>query len=535
MEPVLAFFRRIWGSLKEYWQSQESGAKTRFILISGVALVGLIAALYYLARVDYVTLYDAGTPASERKAAQDALTAAGIRTRVYGSELLVDRRREGDAMLELAALDLTDTYNYDQIIQGSGFGVSESERRTWMLVYTEAQIDRKLSQSPKIQSARVQIAQPNNTSSLFAGEIVPVTASVHLVLIEPLTSDEVDGVVSTVAYAYPGLSMDNISVTDQHMNILNRSSQSDITQLTQQHDFEQLLQDSFNRAVLTHLQPMFGANHVRVTSNVAVDFDDVSLEEVIFTAPNEEDMEGLVVSARSQIEKATGATPNPGGQPGIDENGWDPIYAETDALTGSTWSSSIQETNYEINQAVRRVQEAKGKITALTITVTVDSLIVPSEDQNESAVRAIAAGSVGLMANDAPHINVQFVPYYNILREQEIAASIAETMRSQEFYALIKTLALYLIIGLCIVLLIHRIYRFLRPPAADDELLEMQGLDDELDEYADLLRLTTEPEDIEATKSPERLKLEDFIDRSPDMVANLLRNWLSDELPRGRH
>ena len=526
----------------------------RFAAISAVALIAIIIAIALIARADYDVLLDKDTDPIDRRAAYDALSASetnNYRIRVTGDQLLIDRRQKGAAILELSGLDIaTGEFSYDYMAQASGFGVPESQRREYHMLQIKETLNKELAASPKIQEARVEIGQPNNAGKIYQNEIAPVTASVQLITKSALTQQEVDGVVNFVANAYPELSPDNIVVTDQYFTILNgaKLEPADMTVLNQQRDYEMRVQDDMNRALNTQFLPIFGAQHFTVNTSIIVDFDEKTEEEIIFTAPNEEDMEGLVVSKRELIESATGSTPyNQGGVPGADENGWEPFYPETgeNPIT-SSWKSNTLEANYELNQLLRSLKEAKGKIVSLTASVAVDLNLYKDEDgeinfdqrQSEQHVRSLVAGVIGLKPGDNVNINVAFTPFFDVEKQQRMIEDARGAARMQEIFTLIRVLALYLLIGLCVALVIHRAYKFLRPPTNEDDLIDIPVIDiDDMDEYANLLKLTTaETEDIETTKSAERLKLEDFIDRSPDMVANLLRNWLSDDsASRGRH
>ncbi|GHU94154.1 flagellar M-ring protein [Clostridia bacterium] len=545
MDAVRAFFKRIWEQLKEYWVNTERKDRVRFIAISAVALIGIIVAAVMLTRTTYIPLYSTIDPA-DVKNVQDALSGQGIKHKLDSSgNIVVPEQVRQQAIYNLAQAGVPSSgNNYEYLMRGSGFSVSESEKNDWRRIQSQTDIQETLiAMNDRIDVARVEIAKPDNSNALWDSERAPVTASVTLRLNAPLSDEQVEGIIRMVAASFPELLTDNVFVTDQNMTILNPTDKEPpmIDVLMDREKIRLNYQTDLERQLTKLLVPLFGADHVVSAVNVEMGWDDDVTHEVVFT-PSVDDG-GIVVSMKELIEAATGGGSGSGGEPGIDSNGWEDDgsdiseYPETSSdAAASSWNSTSREINYNVNQRNHDLTLAKGTVKYLSASVVVDSNELAADNENsQKDIAAIVADAIGVRTdNENTNISVTIRAMSGRAGEQELRQSILDSQKRAELFELIKTLALYLVLGVCLALFIHRVYKFFKKEVLPEDLLETpQLLDFEgMDEYSDLMQLTTAPgkeDTMEAAKSPERVKVEDFVDRNPEMVASLLRSWLSEE------
>jgi flagellar M-ring protein FliF len=485
-----------------------------------------------LTRTTFAPLFTV-TDNAELAEVRDILSANGVRYRIDGSTILIPEAQVNEWTLTLAGQGYPQSgSNYEWLDRISGFGTSDFEKRMWQNINARENLRGVILTNPAVIDARVIISQPDNSSSLFAREAVPVTASVSLVLIDTLSPEQVSGIITAVSSGYPDLLPENVRVVDQWMNILNPRDPTEFDIYAEHEDIRLRMQERFEREILKLLTPIFGADRVRAAVHLVLDFDDRYMESITFSPVVGED--GIIVSLHETIERATGG--RQAGQPGADENGWDvPLYAEVGDM-GDSWESNIRIINYEVNQIVERVHEAKGDIVNLTASITIDSNELLDDLDNSRAIQDIVAGVLGLDRANHGRISVNIMPFEGQRLINDAIRALLGEQRDAEMRDFWARIALIAVLGICLIIIIWRVFKLFHTGPSEEELLEMQRAAEleDLDEYADLLRLASEDEPLEETKTPERLRIEDFVERSPEMVATLLRNWINDESVRRR-
>lgn len=531
MQAILNYLRRFWQIIKEFWQKTERKDRMRFLVISSVALIGVIVAVVMLTRTNYVVLYPELDDAQIGEIT-GLLTAAGVRSKVEGNTILVPEGKT-DIRFSLAQQGYPKVgYSHGYLTNISGFGTSEYEKRLYTLIDKQESIRADLLTSPQIREAQVIISVPENTNILLKTEKIPITASVKLVLNEALTQEQVSGIAAMVASSYPDLLPENVVVTDQNMRTLNYKSPTDIDLYAEYQEIEAQAKVQLEQALNAIFIPMFGANRVRLQVFVDLNFDNHTIEKDTYD-PVVDD-EGIARSIQEITEKAVGSTV--GGQTGEDENGGDvPLYDET-GTTGDTWESVSRTVNNEINRTVERIEKEKGARVNIKAAIVVDSNELSKDLNNEKTIKELAAGILGLSKSEVDNVTVSISPLEGLKAEQEAYQEYLKQIQRDKLFELIKTLALYVVLLVCMILIIWRVFKLFNKGPSEEELLELQRAAEmeDLDEYADLVKLASATSDLEEAKTPERMKIEDFVERNPDMVANLLRNWISEETPRRR-
>lgn len=530
LQAVLDYLRRMWQIIKDFWQNIERKDRLRFIAISSVALIGVIVAVVMLTRTNYAPLFS-GMDDVELSEVRDILDAGNVRSRVIGDSILVPETQVRQWQLTLANQGYPKTgVSYEWLDRISSFGTSDSEKRMWRNVNARENLRSVILTNPAIKDASVIIVQPDNSSSIFSSEIIPNTATVSLVLhsFEIITPEQVNGIITLVSTGFENLLPENVTVVDQFSNLLNPRNPTMIDIYAEHDEIRRQMQNGFEREILKLLVPIVGGDRVRAAVNISLDFDDKSYERMTFS-PVVGNEDGIISSLQETFERATGG--RQGGQPGADENGWDePLYAEVGDL-GDSWEHNARTVNYEVNQLVERVNEAAGKIVNMYASITIDSNELLADLDNERVIQNIVAGVLGLDRANYNRISINILPFEGSRAEREAWEEKEAERRRQELREFWTRMALITVLGICLIIIIWRVFKLFHKGPTEEEILEMQRAADmeDLDEYADLLRLASEDEPLEETKSPERMKIEDFVERSPDMVANLLRNWLNDE------
>ncbi|MCL1821100.1 MAG: flagellar M-ring protein FliF [Oscillospiraceae bacterium] len=318
MQAVLDYLRRVWQIIKEFWQGRERKDRMRFLLISSVALIGMIFAIIMLSRTSYGELYT-GIDAAEVGEIRDILRANNVRNIVEGNTIKIPQEQVSEWRVTLAMEGYPKSgLDYSHIEGAAGFGMSDFDKQWRSVTQRQEDIRRSIMANSNVRDARVMITQPNNSGWIFASDVIPVTASVSLSLINPLSPAAVSGIISMTASAYPGLAEENVTVVDQNGFQLNPLPPGELDILASQAERVAQIERELESNLMRILTPIVGIDKSQVSVNATVNFDDVSSESVTYSPVVGND-EGIVVSLQESMEKAEGA--RMAGQVGGDENG----------------------------------------------------------------------------------------------------------------------------------------------------------------------------------------------------------------------
>jgi flagellar M-ring protein FliF len=523
-------FSRIKGWFAGIWEKTEKRDRTRFLVISGVALTLIIAAMVMLNNSRYTELV-ASADRAQMRAATAALSEGGVRFRPSGNSLLVHRNDHSNA-LSLLAVTTDTSIDLDLTIYGQATGLTstDADRKAFSAFQIADNLKRILEGMPIIDTAVITIKMPERRS-FFAGEEQLVSVSVFLRRNGEIDPDMVEAIESLVGNA-TGALPENISIMDQHGTHLNKRRDVDIIHtLGENYAHKLKVEQHLASAARRQLDLLFGQENNIVTVSADIDFDVRSSERVTFT-PVVGD-EGIPRSTQTSSEFARGLN-NFGGFPGTDENGLGmdaDEYAEVLDDMRSEYRKNQETINYEINQLNEFLSETPGRLSNVRVSVAINSDGLEPADQNPAAVRELVRASVGLSAADARNdVVVEYLPMIGNRQDNERYEQWRQAQQREEFFELIRALVLYLLIGLCFIILIVKTFNLLKPKPLEtmEELFAGDGGD-----YADMLEAAESGMELEVTKTPTRERVEEFIDSNPEAVASMLRNWLQDEESRG--
>ena len=538
---------------KTWWGNTDKKDRLRFLIVAGLSLVVLIAAISLLSRKEYAVLYG-GMDAADAGQITAVLVEKQIDYKTEGTgTILVPASQVSTLTMELAAQGYPKSgFTYETFGKGTGFGATDFDKKMYAKFDLQERIQSSLMSMDVVKAATVELAQQDNADVIFVTESYPTTAAVTLELLPDtsLRMEQVAAIEYLVASSVPGLKTENVFITDQHLNRLNRKDESGFSTVESNLELERMVRDDMVRSVTALLSPIFGMDNVKVNGQVQLDFDDHSTESVVF-APVVGD-KGIEASLRRVVEKATGQV-SAGEMPGTGTNGLG--NDETEGSTGgaptypvanqdlSNYSNVVDEINYEVNQTLDKINHAKGKIKDISISVAINSNNLSNENSSLDAVRNLVAGVVGLKEEDYSRISVQTALFDGLKQIETLRDEMKNRERAENLFDLIRALVLYAIIATCLILIIVRFFALFKKETPEGKAEErVSGLDgflegEEMQETQDLLNLATNPDEtgemlgteITVTKSPTRERVEEFINKNPEAVSNLLRNWLTEE------
>ncbi|MCS6951069.1 MAG: flagellar basal-body MS-ring/collar protein FliF, partial [bacterium] len=444
--------------VREWWQT--SDRQTRLIAVASAAglVIVMIALSFWATQPEWEVLYTGLSP-SDSGAIVARLKQAKVPYRLSagGSTIEVPASYRDEMLLSLAAEGLPNqgTLGYSRL-EKLGFGTTQTvEQETARIAHEEALQNTILRLQP-IAGARVHITPA--IDSPFVGEKKPAKASV-MVDLKPgqqLTREQIASIVFLVSRSVAGLSPENVSVVDEHANLLWDGSQaSDMAPgiASNKLELERAYAETVQRQLQQQLDAVLGPGKSRLTVTAELDMDREEVnQKQIDTGP---EGQGIPVSETRTEETVRGAAPaGAGGAAGT------PTYPTAPAGAPGEYRHSSTTTNYEVGQSTIHRVKTPGRVVRMSVAAMVDAS-VPAEQVEK--VRAFLEGAVGADQNDPERrfrVIVESIPFDNTLAKEAEAARRQFASRQ-----LIDTLLRYLpLVALLVVLLL--VAKALRPTRA---------------------------------------------------------------------
>ena len=539
-------FKRI----KEFFEKLSKKEKIRLAALGGLVIAFAIIIVCILGRTTYAH-FSTSSEAAEAGEIYAALEAMGVQPRIEGTTIYVPE----DRVFELQAALASQGYFSDDIDPSimdnvTGFGVTDEERKKAYERFRGEEIKRMLLRMDKIEGALTVVSAGEDSPFVRSQPTKEATAAVMLVTKggEMLTPREANSIIDIVRTSLPGIKMENISVTDSNLYSYGYTEiLEDAVDAGPDINARILLENELQKRIQNQgeqfLAPILGPGNVMISPSVTLDFDSVVQESVVFAPPVDGELDGIVRSMSEMLEtqRADGTA---GGVVGTDPNGMGTVEYPYGGLgDGEAYTSAVNERNYEINETKTRIEKAQGTIKSLTVGVAVDSAAV-GEDFDTDEWQNLVAAALG---TTGASVHVTVTPFadhsetwaqaFSDERDHEARMKLTELIQTIIMWAVI------LLLGLAFMSLIRFVVkkaRYVEEPQvafAGGGTGGVGGIeymaDDELDDIgylnSDDESLMTEEEIAIKAKQGELRQVERFIDKDARAVAQLLRNWLSEE------
>jgi len=504
------------------------------ILVLAVIALAIIAVALF-SHVNYVTVHNAQDSA-EAGRVFSALEDMGEQPRIDGNKVLVPENKYAELRARLSSAGVIGPAepNLDIMSMAANFNVTQTHASMLYQAQKAQDIRAAILQSPKIQNCVVILNLGQSSAFAVPRNVNQPYCSVMLVLNSgaTLSKQEAQTIAEYVRTAVPGITYENITISDSDLYTYRIGDTSE--DFNEVLEFRTSLANAFNRQLQESgfqiLTPIFGMRNVEITARVVLNFDKEKIEMTEYAPPVAGELDGLAISA-SDLWEAARRDGLEGGIPGTDTNAMGSIEYPYGTLDeGEIWERAIRERNYEINVTRTLLEKEEGAIQTIFFGVAINSLAV-EEDYTEQVVDLIHRG----MGIPLQNISVQRMPF--IEADESLSdmynqwQADMETERQRELVNLIIQWAVILLLGIAFFSLLGVIFKKAKPPEPEPVFTDgaYGGIDyitdDEYEDYID-----EEIEDVELNKKSTGLEqIERFIDKDPASVAQLLRNWLTDE------
>ena len=518
----------------ESFKKMGKGQKTRIIVLAIIIIVIIISVSVFLNQKSYTVLYSGMEP-SDAGEVLSILTEQGVDAKADGDDTILVAEDQADAVrMELAAQGYPSTgISYDIFQNASGLGVTDMEKQVYYQFQLQENLRQTINKMSKVDDSVVNIDLGEDSSFILADNKKPATASVMLTLKngQKLDSSEVEAIAGLVSNSISGMKVEDVRIVDSQMNLYKAGDDSEAAGVDTQMGLQSSVQQKLQNQVIGMLSPVFGENNVLAEVNVKLNFDNRLTESVKFEPPVE-GTEGLVVSMQELIEVIGSDSDgnsggNSGGVAGLDSNGSASEYlAGLEGDGNSSYYNISREASYELNQTKTQIEEAKGKIEDLSVSVVINS---NGAEDYTSEVAALVATAIGVPEDK---VTVQMLPFEEAAQGEDVTSAMEQQQEMLKSMQNASTMRLVIIAvtGLVVLIILFMIIRMFRKknevPAGGveymaDEVIIPGAIP--VREEADV-----NLEDLEADDNKMSI-LEDYISKNPESVANLLRNWLNEE------
>lgn len=520
-------FKKIIDRLKDLWNKFDKKTKIIGISIASSVIIILIVVLAVVNTTKYELLCN-GLTQGEAAQIYSAVSAKNIPVRVDGSAVYVKEGMATTVMMQLAEEGLPEgKLSYDIYSSGINYAETDKDKQIKLVQQTQNRLQETIETIPGVKQAIVNIAQSNNDTYVLESDKTPTTASVKLTLKSgsQLTRTQVNGIIELVAHSVQGLSTDNITVADSDGNALN-GELTTADQTAEQLNMKTKYENNVKAKLLQMLNQVYGQGNVNIVVNADIDYSKVSTVTNSYTTgvPNYE-------TDTSEVEYT--ASSLPAGVTGV--SGAQPAYPNTSSNPAAYYTSkSSKTTSMLVGSVQEAVSRVGGKLNRLTVSVILNNYSAAAANTDTEALKATIATAAG---TDIANVSVQQMGFSslspNSSNQQGGFVFPPLTAENKLVYMIVAAVLLFIVLLTLFLVLMHR-RRKKREELEEQALAEAQAVEEEAKKNELEAAKTAIPvKSIEETISETvgnsyKKEIEDFADKKPELVAQILKNWLKD-------
>ena len=528
---------RMLAAIREYLAKMPRKNKIQMAVLALFVIILAVIVVSLLTQTKWALLPNTGDPTTTSHI-YTALREMGIPVDPRGNLLYVPEKQLEDARMQLVNLGLLGThgFTYDMFAEASGFGVSSEHAKKAYDFQLGDHIATQLKRSSRIQDALVIVHSGESSAFRIQSNIRRPTVSVHLSLIGggSLSQGEVNAVADVVKGSVPGIAYDDISIVDTDLKSYRAGdANSDFDTLYgQRMQYQNKLIEQTKTNVEQLLAPIYDISNMRILPNIILNFDNIVISQVEFFPPIPGNEDGIVRSMEEVYEMSRRWS-DAEGIPGTDSNamGTTPGYPWGDLDERDEYRRTMRSRNYDINETRTAIDVAQGKIEEFTIGILINSEIEEVDEDYTTQLTDLVSKAIGI---SPASISIQHMPFsfFDTTWQDMLEARDAEAARAR-MDRLIEQILMYgtiLMLAVMVIMLVRSVLRTFRPPPEPEEVLVAAGAGGMDIIIGDEDSAERTLEDLELTpKSAGLEQIERFIDKDAATVAQLLRNWLSDE------
>ena len=415
---------------------------------------------------------------ADRSEAYEQLLASDIAVSLdsRSGSLMVPTERYYEARMLLASAGLPANANsqaIDSLSASSSMTTSQFMEQAQYSAAIESELSKSIVQISSVQSARVHLAAPRQSSYVRNRE--PAKASV-IVIAHPgrtVSAAQVQAITSLVASSVPYLSIDDVSVVDQQGSLLTSGVSAGLAIADEQAAFKRSIEMEYKNKIVDLLTPIYGRDNIQSDVDVTMDFSEFEATNEIF------DGNGTGPKAVSEVLVLdTSSSAAAGGVPGAQSN----IAPNDTILTAENEEnaaapdgnangirSSQTTRNYEIDRSIQYEKKQTGVVTKMSVAVVINqAAFAPAGEEaaaletiDTSRIQSLVANAVGFNLARGDSVEVLVSPF----RDQALIADPMAWYENPTLFGFAKMLLVALTFALVVVFVIRPLINAFLSPA----------------------------------------------------------------------
>lgn len=527
-------------SFTQFWEAQDKKRRFAYIAIIVCIILAAVIITAILNKKDYVVLYE-GLETQEAAEMVSLIEGMGYEAKLSNGTITVLSGTEYKIATQLAQQEYPKSgLNYPNLINKLGMTTTDKQTRIYNRIDVENRLGALIGSMEGISSATVTLTDPELQDAVIPSLRQLPTASVKVSLdgIEKLSNKQITGITHLVKFGWAGLTDENIVIVDNLgiPQIANAQDDYDLVlEETRKLAFKTNLENTIKDKILELMLPIYGDDGVSVAVNMILDFDPKVSE---LTDYRPEDNTNAGVLQHADAEEAAGGATVDGGVVGLEGNA-DDTYPTGDTDGTGNWTENKVSNTYLVDTYKEQVEKAGYDIEGLSISVVVYRDYI-SDAETQDLVRLVGnAGTVN------PEVLTDVVTVTNFARYDAVTDD--PTVEPRYLFGLtFNQLVLVGAIVLILILIILIIMAILsgnakkKRKAFEQQIIETSGLvaadgEEPVDSFTfseagDPVEVPSLTDDqIETKEVVIRREISDFAKYSPEIVAQLLKNWMKEE------
>ena len=324
----------------------------------------------------------------------------------------------------------------------------------------EGELARTIRTIDQVQAARVHLVMPRR--ELFSRENRSPSASIVIKNRGSATLDlgQVNAIQSLVASAVPDLTSDNVSIVDDHGNLLSEKSETGTKAAgNTMHKTRISYEQKIKRAIESLVEQSVGIGSIRAEVSAEMNFDRVTTNSELY------DPDGQVARSTQAVEESNESTENEADQAVTVGNNLPEAQQQESQPSSLNRATRTEETtNFEISKTVRTQIHESGTVKRISVAVLVDGkystaedgsrTYTPRSDEELAQIESLVKTSIGYDEARGDQIEVVNMRFARLeddpdFAEEQFLLTKAEMIRLGEVGAL-------LILGTLLIFMVMR-------------------------------------------------------------------------------
>lgn len=520
---------QITNQVTEKWNSLEKKQKIEIGVAAAAIIIAIAVIVFLTTRTQWRRLYESDLDAKSTAEVTAVLDDNNIKYNVIndGGNVEIDDKQFADAKMALSQAGVPQTeYTFTEAITNS-LSTTKDEKTAKLNQLKKTDLQSTLKQMDGIEDARIELVVPQETNSFLQSQ-QESKASAVLTLSKNLTSKQSEGIATLIASSVQNLDVKNVVIMDTEGNTLYSGTEEGTGAASSK---QQELKASAEEAIKAKVNDLLGGMYddVRISPNLVLDFNQYQVTEENYTVQGSDESRGIVSQESTTSQSSTNE--GTGEEPGVTTNGGDvPTYQVNGGSTSESKSNTkdiIYSPDKKVSTSVKNLGDVDLDKSSLAVHVYKNKIY----REEDTDLQGMTWSEFKVAHSEKTALTVDD----NVLSALKSATGLQDVVINayenpifldQEAYQIdYKDYLPFILIVLIIIVIAIAIMRFRK----HEEVVEVEP-ELEVEEMLKAAKEQVELEEIELKETLEtKRQIDKFVDEKPEAVANLLRNWLTEE------